>query len=497
MRTRHQERRAAVVALLALAACSNSVSVTLTPSAAVVPTGGTQTFTASVTGASNSAVGWSATGGTIDGTGRSVTYSAQLVGGVFEVTATSLADTTKAATAAVTVTAGATLWTRQFGTGGDDVVWAVAVDAAGNVFAAGSTSGDLQGNGSAGFRDAFLRKVDAQGNEVWTRQFGTGGNDDAFAVAVDAAGNAVVAGATRGALEGTNKGGQDAFVRRYDANGNEGWTRQFGTDNLDEALGVALDGAGNVVVVGTTRGNLAGTSEGLDDAFARMYDANGTEVWTRRFGTARYDNAWGVAFDGSGFAYVVGGTGGDLAGDNAGSLDAFVRKIDPSGNERWTRQFGTDGADYLNGVAVDGAGFVFVAGTTTGRLAGANQGDFDAFVRKLDANGNESWTRQFGSAGPEDAVAVATDAAGNVLVAGYTFGSLEGNTSGGYDAFVRKLDGGGGEVWTRQIGTGGDDYAYGVAVGAGGRVVVGGRTGGDLAGNLGGGSDGFVRVLSP
>jgi len=441
MRTRHQERRAAVVALLALAACSNSVSVTLTPSAAVVPTGGTQTFTASVTGASNSAVGWSATGGTIDGTGRSVTYSAQLVGGVFEVTATSLADTTKAATAAVTVTAGATLWTRQFGTGGDDVVWAVAVDAAGNVFAAGSTSGDLQGNGSAGFRDAFLRKVDAQGNEVWTRQFGTGGNDDAFAVAVDAAGNAVVAGATRGALEGTNKGGQDAFVRRYDANGNEGWTRQFGTDNLDEALGVALDGAGNVVVVGTTRGNLAGTSEGLDDAFARMYDANGTEVWTRRFGTARYDNAWGVA--------------------------------------------------------VDGAGFVFVAGTTTGRLAGANQGDFDAFVRKLDANGNESWTRQFGSAGPEDAVAVATDAAGNVLVAGYTFGSLEGNTSGGYDAFVRKLDGGGGEVWTRQIGTGGDDYAYGVAVGAGGRVVVGGRTGGDLAGNLGGGSDGFVRVLSP
>ena len=73
------------------------------------------------------------------------------------------------------VHAQAEIWTRQFGTNADDLVFQVAVEGAGNLYAAGGTKGALAGQTHLGFRDAFLRKYDSLGNEVWTHQFGTKG----------------------------------------------------------------------------------------------------------------------------------------------------------------------------------------------------------------------------------------------------------------------------------------------------------------------------------
>ena len=84
-------------------------------------------------------------------------------------------------------------------------------------------------------------------------------------------GNVYVAGLTEGALPGqTAAGGADSFVRRYDANGNEAWTRQFGTAAHDVLRDVAVDGTGNVYVAGYTSGALPGqTAAGSDDGFVR------------------------------------------------------------------------------------------------------------------------------------------------------------------------------------------------------------------------------------
>ena len=135
-------------------------------------------------------------------------------------------------------------------------------------------------------RDAFVRKYDAAGNELWTRQFGAHARR-VHGVAADASG-VYVAGTHRQALCRARPPGisVDAFVRRYDAGGNELWTRQFGTAGVDDAFGVAVDASG-VYVAGVTSGTLPGqTSTGGGDAFVRKYDAAGTEVWTRQFGTA-------------------------------------------------------------------------------------------------------------------------------------------------------------------------------------------------------------------
>jgi uncharacterized protein (UPF0548 family) len=130
--------------------------------------------------------------------------------------------------------AGAEVWTRQFGTAGDDYAYSVSVGSDGSVLVAGYTTGTLPGQSSAGSWDAFVRKYDAAGAEVWTRQLGTAGDDYAYSVSVGSDGSVLVAGFAGGTLPGqSSAGGQDAFVRKYDAAGAEVWTRQFGTANHD------------------------------------------------------------------------------------------------------------------------------------------------------------------------------------------------------------------------------------------------------------------------
>lgn len=220
------------------------------------------------------------------------------------------------------------------------------------------------------------------------------------------------------------------------------WTRQFGTRSFDRAEGVAVDGAGNAYVVGQTFGTLPGqASAGTLDAFVRTYDPAGTELWTRQFGSGGGEGATGVAVDGAGNAYVVGYTGGALPGQtSAGSFDAFVRKYDPAGIDRWTRQFGGSLVDEAFGVAIDGVG-AYVVGSADGTLPGEGPaGRLDAFVRRYDPAGIDLWSRQFGSGERDAASGVAANRTGAAYVVGSTNGVLPGQTSaGGLDAFTVKL----------------------------------------------------------
>ena len=136
----------------------------------------------------------------------------------------------------------------------------VAIDGEGSLYVVRHVTGALPGQTRLGNSDAFLRKYDRDGNEVWTRQFGTEDSDVAFGVTVDSSGNVYVVGQVRGALPGqTASGGGDAYVRKYSIDGDEVWTRQFRTDGIDYLeWGVAVDGSGNVYVVGQVRGALPG-----------------------------------------------------------------------------------------------------------------------------------------------------------------------------------------------------------------------------------------------
>ena len=133
--------------------------------------------------------------------------------------------------------------------------------------------------------------------------------------------------------------------------------------------------------------------------------------WIRQFGSAAQDRAFAIAVHAPGL-YVAGATQGALPGQrHAGELDAFVRKYDVHGAEAWTRQFGTPGIDEILAVAVDESG-IYVASDTQGDLRGGNRavGVAHAFMRKYDLHGAEVWTRECGSGRREEVLAIAASA---------------------------------------------------------------------------------------
>jgi len=285
--------------------------------------------------------------------------------------------------------AGNTVWTHPFAT--STFLNGIAVDASG-IYVAGTAEGD-----------ALVVKLNGAGTVLWTRQFGTTAFDRAFAVAVDGSG-VYVAGTTEGVFPGQGLppvNGDDAFVRKYDAAGTVLWTRQYGAgvpDGMnyvpdDSALGVAADATG-VYIVGGTNGEFPGETNPSApnqvgyDAYIRKYTLDGDLAWTDQIGTEdNYDYAWGVAADGSG-AYVTGLVGwmDALPGMSShGQQDGFVRRYTAGGQLLWTDQFGTAASEWGIGVAV-GASGVYVTGATDGAFPGeANVGHYDVFLRQYPA----------------------------------------------------------------------------------------------------------------
>lgn len=394
-------------------------------------------------------------------------------------------------------------WLDQFGTSAADTGEAVGCDTSGDVFVAGSTEGNLGGTGSSGGSDAYLAKrAGLDGSLLWTRQFGTSVYDVALSLAVDGAGDVLVAGDTDGDLSGAGAGGRDAYVVKLSGvDGSNLWTRQFGTSAGEQTTSVAVDPQGDVLVAGRTFGNLGGTGNaGAYDGYAcKLSGVDGSVIWTVQFGTGALDDAFSIASDSNGNAVVAGRTQGAMAGgSNAGSYDAFVLRLAAAdGQVLWIRQFGTAALDDATSVTVDAADDVLVAGRTNGNLGGGSLGTSDGFVRKLaSADGSEIWTNQFGTSTFDLVNAVSEG--GIVAASGRTLGDLGGDgNAGSYDAIIVRIDGASGSlIGVDQFGTAALDDAKAVKVVSPTSLLVAGSTSGNLDGEgAAGASDAFVGKL--
>jgi hypothetical protein len=268
-------------------------------------------------------------------------------------------------------------------------------DANGNVYVAGYTSGDLDGNTLTGTIESFVTKYDSSGVKQYTRQMGVAGQDTVGqSVATDANGNVYVAGSTTGGLDGnTLTGIIESFVTKYDSSGVKQYTRQLGVAVKDTyGLSVATDANGNVYVTGYTGGGLDGnTLTGTYDFFVTKYDSSGVKQYTQQLGVAgKYTAGVSAATDASGNVYVTGYTGGGLDGNTlTGTIESFVTKYDSSGVKQYTRQLGVTGHHtYGRSVATDASGNVYVAGLTDGGLDGNTlTGTNDSFVTKYNSSG--------------------------------------------------------------------------------------------------------------
>jgi hypothetical protein len=332
--------------------------------------------------------------------------------------------------------------------------------------------------------------------EGWTVTMGSPESEVVFAGTVRDDGTSFVVGHTTGELSGENAGYDDAFLMKIDQAGKVAWKRQWGTTAPDAARGVAVDKEG-IFVVGYTSSDLGGQDAGGNaDAFLRKMTHEGKEVWTKQWGTEFVEAASDVLVAKHG-VFVIGRTEGDLGGANQGDSDAWLSKVDAeTGFVDWTKQWGSSDYDDAARGAVDSKGDVIVVGSTLGKLgASDNQGLSDAYVRKLKGtDGEPLWTVQFGTAADDGAVDVVVGADDRVIVVGYTGGAMtSAKNKGDLDVFLMELDGADGSVrWVRQFGTKSEDRPGALAISPSGHFYVAGTTSGNLRGVNAGQKDAFL-----
>ena len=339
-------------------------------------------------------------------------------------------------------TAGAKQWTRVFGATNFTEGYAVAVDSTGAVYVAGQTWAGFDGQAAIGNGDAFLSKFAANGDTEWTRVFGSARIDAANGIAVDASNFVYVCGYCRTNFDGqAAMGGRDLFYSRFSPAGARELSRIWGGTNDEYAQSIAVDGLGHVFVAGYTSGAFDGQPfGGTTDACLSLFDGAGTKQWSRIWGGAGANYAYGVAADGLGNAYVAGHGGpfGDQA--QIGDTDPFLCRYGEDGTLAWARIWGSIWSDMAYGVAVAGTNDIFVAGMASPLAAfdGQSSGDGTAYLSAFHADGSRPWTRRWG-AGNTEARGVAALSPSNLFAAGCTVGAFDDQTScGEYDLFLTR-----------------------------------------------------------
>ena len=244
---------------------------------------------------------------------------------------------------------GAHLWSKRLGTMNVYAFPAVTVDSGGNVIVADPFLGQLDLGGglltSQGSQDIFVVKFDPGGAHLWSKRFGDEKDQSGCILKADSTGNLFLVGVFAGQIDlGGGAliavGSDDTFLVKLDPNGGHLWSQRFGAPNqVTASSDLAVDPTGSILLAGGFTGqvNFGGwslVSAGKKDIFLMKLTAGGAPVWSRSFGDAADQLAYGVATDGTGNVFVVGDLNsatdfGQGALVSAGSSDVFVAKFTP------------------------------------------------------------------------------------------------------------------------------------------------------------------------
>lgn len=335
------------------------------------------------------------------------------------------------------------------GTPGVDWAGGVAGHADGSVSLAYAASGSVAGQAYSGKLDAVVTRRNADGTTAWTTEFGTAADERLHGAIAQADGGTLVAGYTRGDLDGRHAGAStdDGFVASVGPDGALRRVTQFGAAGLaDRVYGIAAAPDGGAYLTGYTRGALDGANQGDKDAFLVRVTPSGDISWVRQLGGTGEDKAFGVAADAAG-VYVTGTAGAPLPGTQGlGGYDGWLARYTVDGTLSWVKAVGGTGDDRLNGVAVTAAGLAVATGAAGG----------DVVTVAYGADGRERWTSTMDSGAVDGGTAVVSQPDGTVEVVGYTGGRVS-VPAGGVDVLTMWLSAKGQRLAAAQFGSARDD----------------------------------------
>ena len=390
------------------------------------------------------------------------------------------------------------------GGSGSDEGHAVAADLAGHMFITGVTYSTQGGDG-----DVLVRKLSLDGSTyLYTADLGGSGNDIGNGIAVDASGSAYVAGRTSSldfpvsnAYQSTNFGTVNAFVLRLDPSGTLlRFSTYLGGSVDDRAFALALDNQGNAYVGGAStspdfpvsNGAFQTQNFGGKDGFVTKFDPTGNPFFSTLIGGRNDDQIFAIAVDLSGNSYITGQTRSDdypqayppLQHSRHGGFDAFITEITADGAALVYSTFaGGGGDDSGQAIAVDQAGYAYVAGITSSDdfpttafafQPGYAGGASDMFVLAYTPGGvNLLFSTFLGSHGTDEAFGIALDSSNNVYLTGdsnsdqfpITTDASQPNRYGLFDAVVAVLDRSGSQLlYSTFLGGSGDDSGLAIAL---------------------------------
>jgi hypothetical protein len=415
-------------------------------------------------------------------------------------------------------------WVNQFGGLGFDTGLALYSDSSGNVFAVGGFSDTTDfdpGPGilnliSNGDQDIFILKNDSVGNFAWVKNMGGTGLDQARDLTIDNNNNLISIGIfentvdfdpNSGTMNLISNGSYDIFIQKLDVNGNLIWAKRIGGSSFDVPESIVTDIANNIYVTGDFSGTVdfdpgSGivnkTANGGRDIFVLKLNSNGNFLWVNQIGGLGLDDGSSIAFDKVRPAiYTTGqftgttdfdpGLGTTILTSN-GLRDIFIQKLDTAGNLIWVKQIGGIEDDEGNEITLDATGNIISTGffertvdfdPDTGTTFLTSNGSYDAYVLKLDTNGDFIWVKQIGGNGFIQGYSTATDYSKSIYTIGrfssvVDFDPDTGSTfltsNGPSDIFIQKLDSTGRFLWVNHIGGTGYDFGLDIALGTTGEI---------------------------
>ncbi len=368
---------------------------------------------------------------------------------------------------------GEVLWQRSYGGSNDDQAYSISVVPDGGFIVAGSSEsmdGDI--TNPIGNTDAWVLKLDEEGNLQWQTSIGGSGQDTIHEISPTSDGGFIVGAFSTSTNNDVaiNHGMRDFWVVKLSSSGSIEWSSSLGGSSDDILESIIQTSDGNYIAVGFT--NSDELSSGKADAWVVKLDALGVPIWNIALGDSENDIAFSVV-ETSDFGFALIG----YTTTASNKRDAWLVKINQEGEFEWEKTYGGVENDELLTIQQTSDNGFILGGYSRSEIAGNQQnGSSDAWIIKTNSVGDVLWQKTYGDVeldGLSDLIEI-PDEAFVFIGSSRMPDGFSGETNGSSDILVLKTDLSGNLIWQRSLGDIGDDYGMSVTITPNSDVVVAG-----------------------